>query len=274
MSGSFSYFLSQFLGIPENNALTNLIKEYGITKKNYEMVHETKTEELPELELPKGLHYFSDGKLGLFGKMALDYLYSRMIPDEYIKTMGYIYDSNSEYHNRIFIPFFENGELVYYICRDFTGTSYLRYANPHKVNSKQFVYNIDKLQDTFFICEGVFDAVSIKNIPGTALLSANLGEIQAKKIMEKIPKRIIFVPDNDETGERTLDENVRLLIKYMPPSFNTEFFVYKIEDGIKDLNLRLIKNNKDTIDIEDCVPYKESKRIQLKQTNKRFMETF
>ena len=47
--------------------------------------------------------------------------------------------------------------------------------------------------------------------------------------------------------------------------------------GIVNQNLNLndlIKNNKDTIDIEDCVPYKESKRIQLKQTNKRFMETF
>jgi DNA primase len=224
-----------------------------------------------ELELPKGLHFFADTKLGYIGNLALDYLKERMIDEKYINEMGYIYDANSEYNNRIFIPFFEDNKLVYYICRDFTGTSYLRYANPHNINSKNFVYNIDNLQDTLFICEGVFDAISIRNIVGTAILSANLGEIQAKKIMERAPKTIIIVPDNDETGSKTLDDNVRMLIKYMPPSLSTQFFIYNIE-GAKDLNNRLTKLGKDVIDIEECVPYQESKKMSLKPAKKAMMK--
>jgi len=271
MSGSFSYMVAQYLDIPEGNVLTHLVKEYGL--KKIETTEYKKTvEEQAKLELPEGLHFFKDGNLGLFGNMALEYLRERLISEEYIQEMGYVFNSSSEYHNRIFIPFYENGEIVYYICRDFTGTSYLRYANPHKINSKQFVYNIDRLQDTLFICEGIFDVLSIRNIVGTALLSANLGEIQAKKIMERAPKNIIFVPDNDETGDKTLDDNVKLLMKYTPPSLNTQFYVYRLEEGIKDLNYRLVKRNKDTILIEECEKYNESKKLQLKPAKRSVVE--
>ncbi len=274
MSGSFSYFISKYLDISEKEVLLYLAKEYGFGKKeNKELVKLIEEEDKKiTLELPKGLHFFSENKMGLFGNMALSYLRDRLIPEEYIQEMGYIYDPGSEYNNRIFIPFFENGEIVYYICRDFTGTSYIRYANPHNINSKQFVYNIDKLQDTLFICEGVFDAISIKNIIGTAILSANLGELQAQKIMANAPSKIIIVPDNDETGEKTLEDNVKMLIKYQPPSFTTQILVYRLEPGIKDLNSRLTKTGKDTINIEECIPFNESKKMQLKPSKKVLLE--
>jgi DNA primase len=270
ISGSFSYFISEYMGIPEKDILPYLMKEYGFgNKTTYTKIIEERKE--AELELPKGLHFFADTKLGYIGNLALDYLKERMIDEKYINEMGYVYDANSEYNNRIFIPFFEEGKLVYYICRDFTGTSYLRYANPHNINSKNFVYNIDNLQDTLFICEGVFDAISIKNIIGTAILSANLGETQAKKIMERAPSKIIIVPDNDSTGNKTLDDNVKMLIKYMPPSFTTQFFIYRIE-GAKDLNSRLTDLGKSDIDINDCIPYQESKKMLLKSAKKATME--
>jgi len=266
-NGKIEKLISEFLNIPEQNILTYLIKEYGLDTIIQEKIEEEK--DSVSLILPEGLKFFNEGKIGIIGKKAYNYLKKRKIEEEKIMKLGYIYNEESEYNNSIFIPFYENGEIVYFITRDFTGESYLRYKNPHGLDSKKFLYNIDNLGETIIICEGVFDALSIDNPQATCLLSADLGKDQAKKIFNIVsPKNIIFVPDNDETGERTLQNNIKMLYLYKPASLSIRVYIYKLPKGIKDLNELKVNVGKNIISIDECELYK--KRIELKAGRRKF----
>jgi len=236
-SGSFISFAGEYLNLGTRATISHLIKNYSVGGSglidNFSITEYI--EKTQEFELPDGLRWFSEHNEGIIGRQALKYLKNRKISEEVINELGYIYEPGSEYDKMIFIPFYEDGELVYYICRDFTGDNYLRYNFPHGLNSKKFVYNIDKIDDSVFIFEGVFDALALEKQVGTALLSADLGKDQASKILNRAPKDIIFVPDNDETGSKTLQKNINMLWKYKPPSINPNIWVYEISD-VKDFS--------------------------------------
>ena len=97
------------------------------------------------------------------------------------------------------------------------------------------MYNHDKIEDVLFIFEGVMDAISLQGQVGTAMLSADIGREQCIKILNRAPNTIVFVPDNDEAGEKTLERNINLLMKFKPPSLNLKVLIYKVEDA-KDFN--------------------------------------
>lgn len=246
----FITFVSDFLDINKQEVLLHLIKEYGksdITLKN-------KIEVFSKLELPEGLNFFSIKKNGLIRNIAYNYLMNRKISKKNIEEFGYVFEPSSEYHNTIFIPFYENNEIVYFTTRDFTGKSYKRYINPHDIDSKRFVYNIDKMKEggTIFIFEGVFDALMLDSQIGTAMLSSDLGKEQAIKILDTAPKNIIFVPDNDEAGEKSLRRNIKLLLRYSPQSLNLSVLVYNIID-VNDFG----ETGKHYIDINECKIWKD-----------------
>jgi len=233
--GDIIGFIAEFLQIQRKDVFPTLIKEYSQKGDISEFAYEDYIEKVQDLVLPNGLHFFSDEIQSPIRDQAYQYLLNRDIPEENIQELGYIYDPGSEYDRTIFIPFIEGGRIVYFTARFFTPKGDKRYQNPHGFNSKQFVYNFDKLQDTVFIFEGVMDAISLKGQVGTAMLSGDLGREQAIKILSKAPSTIVFVPDNDETGERTLERNIELLMKYKPPSLDLRILTYKIE-GAKDFN--------------------------------------
>ena len=215
------------------------------------MIHEEKKDEDFPLVLPDGITFFYEKKDGIIRNQAWNYLVQRGIPEENIIKLGYIYDPSSEFNKRIFVPFYENNILVYFIARDFTGKNIMRFKNPKGLDSKNFVYNIDEIHDDVFIFEGLFDALMLKEQIGTAMLSADLGVEQIKKIWDTAPKRIIFVPDNDETGKRTLSRNIDLAVKYKPPSLHTEILIFRIEEKFKDFG----ESGENYIDINKCVRY-------------------
>jgi len=272
-SGNFTRFVSDFLDIPETQVFATLIKDYGFKNIGEVFSYKEEIKKNTELILPESITFFGDvfaeeKKLGPVGEQALRYLRDRLVPEEVIMEMGYVFDPNDDYNKRIFIPFIENGKLVYFLARDFTGKSGLRYKNPPNLDSKDFVYNIDKFEDTIVICEGVFDAISVSEPVATAMLSADLGKQQAIKIMNAAPSNIIFVPDNDETGDRTLQRNIDLLNFYKPASVHTKFYIFKVPQG-KDLNEYKCLTGKDKIRLEDCVEYKkEIKTFSITQSNR------
>jgi len=220
---------------------------------------------IKELELPKSMKFFVEVREGFLRSRAYGYLVNRGIPDSSIKELGYVCDGDSEYNNRIIIPFYENGRIVYFQARDFTGKSFLRYKNPTGVSSKQFIYNIDKIEEggTVFIFEGLFDALSLDRQVGTAMLSADLNKTQAIKILDKAPSKIVFVPDNDETGKRTLEKNIRILSSLCKPaSLDIEVYVYDIEES-KDFN----DTGKNMIELSECIKWKKNPSKYLKWQN-------
>jgi len=207
-----------------------------------------------ELKIPEGLHFFYEGKNSIIKDIALRYLVSRNIPMENINELGYIYNPGSDFDKRIFVPFYENGKMVYFIARDFTGKNKLRYNNPKGIGGTDKVYNIDKIDygETVFIFEGIFDAISLRKQIGTAILSNNLRIEQAIKIINKCPKNIVLVPDGDEAGKNSLSRNVNMLKKYMPPSLDIKILVY-YTDGYKDFN----ESKKNNIRSYECKEYKK-----------------
>lgn len=167
--------------------ISGLIKKYGnreILHEYYRIVKELKessqyilfgntnfdeefVDDYQELRLPYGTKKITSTDEN--AKQAYDYLIKRGLNDYFIKTYNLYYtdDSNKNplMRNRIIIPSYSKyGELNYWVGRDFTGNSQLRYKNP-KIEKKQFIFN-EKLvnwYDNVTLVEGVFDHMVVPN---------------------------------------------------------------------------------------------------------------
>jgi len=262
--GSFISFVMKVEEVDEKSAYLLLLRNYSqreVFQENFQEVIEAER----KIELPIGTKFFFEQEeLSRSGKMAKSYLVKRGIFSE---EFGYVYDPHGDfkdtYHNRIIFPFYEEGKLVYYIGRDI-GKSKLRYKNPSGLDAGNFVFQIDKLTDDVFIFEGVTDALSLKAPQiGTAMLSNKMKMAQIVKILDRAPKRIVFVTENDtneiaiEVGRKNLEWNIKTLLKYKPASISISIYIYTPPSKYKDFNELASKTGKDFIDIEkECVEWK------------------
>jgi len=107
---------------------------------------------------------------------------------------------------RIVIPVFDNGIIVNATSRDVTGQQQERYLSLSNEESiipiKETVYNIDSVTgENVLIVEGPFDTWRIGgatvSLFGTAFKMA-----QVSKILEKSPKNIYIMSDNEEEAQR------------------------------------------------------------------------
>lgn len=214
-----------------------------------------------KLEIPEGLHFFTEPGKSIFKRRAIKYLVKRNIPKNNIKKLGYIFEPGTIYNQTIFFPFWENGKIVYFTTRDFTDNRYiyrengekekLRYIAAKGMNSHDFVFNIDEIKEggDLFIFEGLLDALTLKEQVGTATMTSTLGDKQAIKIWDKAPGRIILVPDNDEAGRDNLIRNYKKLLFHRPPSMSdVKVLKYSIPEGSKDFN----ETGKNYIDVSEC----------------------
>lgn len=263
VGGSFISFVSEFLDVSLRDASINLIKNYSNTKglkyKDIIEIHK-------DIELPNGMNFFFEAnKESRTYKIAKKYLDDRFISTN---DLGYVYDPHGDpkesFHNRIIVPFYEQGRLVFFIARTFEKENSFRYKNPSGIDSGNFIFQLDKLVEDVFIFEGVFDALSL-NPPqiGTAMLSNKLKQAQIIKILDTAPKRIIFVTENDKNetavkaGKRNLEWNIKTMMKYKPSSLNIKFYIFNPPIEYKDFNEYSYKTGKHFIDIEnECILWK------------------
>lgn len=269
--GSMEKFISQYLDIPINQVIATLIREYGLSFGEFDFnftnnfilkKEDEKCEIIKEfVENEKGLVFFHQkDSIGKYGRSVLEYLEKRRINKKYIPSMGYVYRQGSEYDKRLIIPFFEDGFLVYFVARDTTEKSFLRYKNPPKIDTKEFVLNIDDINDELVICEGTLDALSFhEDQVATAMCSGDLGVKQIQKIINKSPRKIIYVPDQDETGMKKMDKNISELLYFYPPSLELDIHVFNIPKPFKDFNEFKQNTGKDYILYEECELYKKNK---------------
>lgn len=78
--------------------------------------------DLPEVLLPSEYRTLREGKESINGKQALAYMVNRGFDPEVLFYMGFGYCATGYYRQRVVIPFYENGRLVYWQARDYTGT--------------------------------------------------------------------------------------------------------------------------------------------------------
>lgn len=138
----------------------------------------------------------------------LDYLQKRAIDQNTIDkyNIGYVEweKDNWQYNNRIIIPSYDKfGDLNYFLGRDFTGNSKMKYRNCDN-NKKEVIFQ-ESLIDwdaPIYLCEGVFDAIRIPN-NGIAMLGKILTNDCAlyESLMSKANSEVILVLDGDTTLE-------------------------------------------------------------------------
>ena len=260
-TGSFLKLVKDYLDLSSfKDALEYLIKNYADASFKQNFFDSNKEQEKHSDAINKFIKedkpvFFKDcNNLGIYGKIAYKYILNRKIDPSYIPKMGYVFNENSKFNKRIVIPFFENNTLVYFITRAIDKNNPIRYLNVEELDSKDYVFNIDNINEELIICEGTFDAMSItRDQAATCLLSADIGIHQMNKIFSKKPKTIIYVPDQDETGHLKMNNNIKKIITYCPYDINV--LVYNVPTGCKDLNDMVVKTGKNYILKKECEKY-------------------
>lgn len=267
VSGSCYTLFKDYLGVNTNKEVIKYIM------KNYGFGTQLELEKIEELDAVKvtdaikdfnsfehPIYFYQKDKIGKYGKECLKYLMSRKINIDYIRNMGYVSNPSSTFSKRIIIPYIENGRMVYFQARSTNKDEELRYLNPVGLDTKEFVFNYDKLNDDeLIICEGPFDAMSMDEQVATCMCSGDLSSKQLKKIFSKAkPKTIIYVPDQDETGLKKMENNIKNIYTYA--DYTPNVLIYNIGDGCKDLNELKIKTGKNYILKKECIPYKKTRR--------------
>jgi hypothetical protein len=145
-----------------------------------------------ELKLPNGYApIISNTELG---QRARTYLIKRNVSIDYAFVNGIGFGSYGDYVGRIIIPYYNAGQLVYYQTRDFTDFQ-SKHKNPEY--SKEGVwYNEDALytQETVFIGEGFFDAVTMLE-QGICAGGWSVDETQMAKLILSPCRSFVIMPD-------------------------------------------------------------------------------
>ena len=147
----------------------------------------------------------------------LEYLNKRKINQDFIDkfSLGCTTWHEEDYsmRNRIIIPSYDEfGDLNYYLGRDYTGKSNLRYKNCD-ADKKEVIFqeSLINWDATIYLCEGSFDAMRFPS-NGIAMLGKNLSSdyVLYKKIIERANADVVIVLDGD-TAEIETKKLYRLL---------------------------------------------------------------
>jgi DNA primase len=151
-----------------------------------------------KVELPKEFKpLLNIQKTDILGRHALAYIRSRGITDEDIMKYNIGYCTSGDYSKMIIIPSYDSeGKLNYFTGRSFEKESRIKYKNPsisRDIIPFELFINWDL---PFILCEGPFDAITIKRnaIP---LLGKNIQSNLMKKIVMSNVEKIYIALDKD-----------------------------------------------------------------------------
>ena len=174
--------------------------------------------QLSIVELPKEFQpLYSASENSVVANLVKKYLYERgLTSNDFIKyNIGYC--TSGEYGGRVIIPSYsESNQLNFFVARTYDG-NYFKYKNPEASKDIIFFENFINWNTPIVICEGVFDAISIKRnaIP---ILGKSVSSSLYKKIITSSVKDIYVALDNDakdravQIGEQFLNQGKRVFI--------------------------------------------------------------
>ena len=157
---------------------------------------EDKTESKIIVSLPKEFLPLWTINKSLYRNQAKSFLHKRGITDVDIKKYKIGFCDSGLYEGRIIIPSYDDkGLLNYFVGRSFVGEK-MKYKNP---NVSRDIVPFDwyiAWSKPIVLCEGVFDAISIRSnaIP---MLSKKPSKSLLRKIFEKNVKTIYIALDDD-----------------------------------------------------------------------------
>ena len=176
----------------------NVDSRYFSELKDIVFIPTTKDEKESKVivSLPREYQSLSSKSKSLFYKHAIKFLNQRRINETDIKKHKMGFCDDGVYQNRIIIPSYdENGILNYFVGRSFMGSG-MKYKNP---NVSRDIIPFDWFIAWTYpivLCEGVFDAISIRTnaIP---MLSKKPSKSLLIKIFQEQVKIIYIALDND-----------------------------------------------------------------------------
>jgi DNA primase len=163
------------------NASKALIKEaYAITGDSSYRNNKETTEQ--SISLPKEFKPLWKSSKDIIYKHSLKYLKTRNISYGEIVRYGIGYCDSGIYANRVIVPSYDkNGTLNYFVARDIFPESTMKYKNPPISKDVVCFELLINWNQPIILCEGVFDAISIKKnaIP-------LLGKVPSRKLIKTI----------------------------------------------------------------------------------------
>lgn len=210
----------------ERGKLSKLIRTYGseeLLRKYYDEVRNLRSMKLYKfnsfgnivnddeylkyencVEIPK--FYKKINKNDKYAKSAIEYLTKRGITDDIIQryNIGYVgWSDDFKNRNRIIIPSYDEfGDLNYWVGRDYSGKSKLKYCNP-KVEKTQFVFNEKYINwyDNITLVEGVFDHIVVPNSIPLLGKSIDYNHAIFKAITERSMANVNILLDDDAISD-------------------------------------------------------------------------
>ena len=175
-------------------------------------------------------------------KNAIHYLKQRGIGGIDILRYSIGFCPSGGYSNRIIIPSYDtDGKLNYFMARDIFPNSKFKYKNPPMSKDMIGFEMYINWEEPIVLCEGVFDAIAIRNnaIP---LLGKFLSKTLLKKLAEKQPKEVYVALDNDAKKDA-----IKLVKFLMDSGINTYLLEMKGKDpseiGFKQF-WKIVQNTK------------------------------
>jgi hypothetical protein len=157
----------------------------------------------PIVKLPPKSHRLGGTTEHLeYQQKLVDYLQQRKIDlDKY----HFYFSMDERQKDRVIIPFYRNGNLIFWQARSIDPTEKKRYdAAP--VNRDAVFFNFDKLHTyspkPLFVVEGAFDAMAFD---GLALCGSKLNDAKVE-LLSKCRRRLVFVIDKDKNGKHLAED--------------------------------------------------------------------
>jgi len=152
------------------------------------------------------------------------------------KSFSCYYDKNI---NRIVIPWFENGEIIYWQKRSITNKQIPKYLFPKQ--SEKPIFNLDNINESFpyiFCLEGSIDSMYVLN--GVAIGGVTLTENQQETLSKYLCEPVIMLDNQhvDETAKR-------VTIKLAKENPNLKLFIWPKDIHEKDVNEYVINHGID-----------------------------
>ena len=158
-----------------------------------------------------------------------EYLEARKVD---VNKFPFFFSLEDRFIDRVIIPFYRNGKLIYWQARSINPHEKKRYDNA-PVGREAVLFNFDALStysaEPLFVTEGVFDAMMFN---GIATCGSKLSAAQIE-LLHKSNRKLIFVIDKDENGKH-------LAKKVLEEGWQIAF----VPNGSKDLNDCVVKHGR------------------------------
>ena len=243
--------------------LFQLLKQVGAPRELYKELSDTlgttyytsekKDDKQVTLNLPKEAKPLWNGGDSVQKLHALKFIYERGLDMSDVIRYNLHYCLNGIYQNRIIIPSYDsNGQLNYFVGRDFYkgGMKYKNPPVPKDIIGFDLYVN---WSEPIILCEGVFDAMAIKNnsIP---LFGKTILPKHYKKIVENRVSHVTICLDDD-----AFKDSIEMASKFMDNGIEVNFVKLKGKDP-SDLGYKNMINQLDT---STGMNFKELMRMKI-----------